>query len=206
MSRSEKARRAEYIANGLCSRGCGRPLFSKTLCNECLVKHRQNRQQLVSKGFCRNNCGRPSAPNRKGLCQECVEKAKAIKARHKENGLCSYGCGRSLFTTAVCKECLIKDVIRLYDCPEDFARFHIENPLGYCSICQRDNVRLNIDHCHVSGSLRERICTPCNTAMGKVESDPERALNIIKYLINHNNSWLEWVERARNHCADLGKL
>jgi len=41
---------------------------------------------------------------------------------------------------------------------------------GYCTICQRYNVKLVVDHCHTEGHVRGLICYTCNTLLGHVEN------------------------------------
>lgn len=42
---------------------------------------------------------------------------------------------------------------------------------GVCSICGAcgEDVKWNIDHCHVTGKVRDVICVGCNVFLGKLE-------------------------------------
>lgn len=53
---------------------------------------------------------------------------------------------------------------------------------GYCPICQRECVKLVVDHCHTEGHVRGLICYTCNTLLGHVENvlKMERVLKYLK--------------------------
>ena len=42
----------------------------------------------------------------------------------------------------------------------------------HCAICLSKDKVLVIDHCHLSGSVREQICQACNTGIGQFSDDP----------------------------------
>lgn len=50
-----------------------------------------------------------------------------------------------------------------------------------CAICDRDRP-LVVDHCHTTGQVRSLLCSPCNTALGLMEEDPDRVWAILSYL------------------------
>ena len=44
-----------------------------------------------------------------------------------------------------------------------------------CEICGgADKRRLNIDHCHRTGKVRGVLCINCNSAIGRMDDDPQR--------------------------------
>lgn len=59
-----------------------------------------------------------------------------------------------------------------------------------CAVCDRPQkadrfgvVRdLSVDHCHASGEVRGLLCSNCNTAIGLLGDDPERARALATYL------------------------
>ena len=50
-----------------------------------------------------------------------------------------------------------------------------------CEICQR-SLKLNRDHCHISGLSRGMLCTKCNVLLGMCKDDIEVLKSAIKYL------------------------
>lgn len=57
---------------------------------------------------------------------------------------------------------------------------------GRCAICDGPpngpGTRLHIDHCHDSSKVRGLLCGKCNTAVGLLDDDPERAERLAAYL------------------------
>ena len=57
---------------------------------------------------------------------------------------------------------------------------------GVCAICGGDRSgpgqRFHVDHCHDSGKVRGLLCGNCNTAIGLLGDDPERADKAAAYL------------------------
>lgn len=45
---------------------------------------------------------------------------------------------------------------------------------GRCGLCQLPVKRPVADHCHVTGQLRDVICSGCNSVLGKVENSYKR--------------------------------
>jgi hypothetical protein len=83
-----------------------------------------------------------------------------------------------------CAEAFIirKDRARLYGIThvevEDLYRAHG----GKCAACGDGNVRLNIDHDHITGRVRGLLCTGCNLAIGQVKENTKRLQLLIEYL------------------------
>ena len=64
-----------------------------------------------------------------------------------------------------------------------------------CAIClQPERVKnrsLCVDHCHKTGKIRKLLCQSCNTALGKLEEDPERLKRMIAYIEEHKDDLTE---------------
>lgn len=57
---------------------------------------------------------------------------------------------------------------------------------GVCAICKGTpngpGKRFHVDHCHKSSKVRGLLCGKCNTAIGLLNDDPERAESAAAYL------------------------
>ena len=62
---------------------------------------------------------------------------------------------------------------------------------GTCAVCrepetvkhQNGEVKmLSVDHCHETDVVRGLLCSRCNTAIGLLQNDPERAASVARYL------------------------
>jgi hypothetical protein len=59
---------------------------------------------------------------------------------------------------------------------------------GVCAICgglphpNHNGSRLQVDHCHDTGAVRNLLCGNCNTMIGLAGHDPARLLAAAKYL------------------------
>jgi hypothetical protein len=42
--------------------------------------------------------------------------------------------------------------------------------------------QLDVDHCHTTGKIRGLLCVSCNTALGLLKEDKERAKKLFQYL------------------------
>lgn len=62
----------------------------------------------------------------------------------------------------------------------------LEQQGGVCAICgggrSGPGKRFHVDHCHVTGQVRGLLCGNCNTAIGLLGDDPERAEKAAAYL------------------------
>lgn len=62
---------------------------------------------------------------------------------------------------------------------------------GGCAICGKTpdedygNKRLNIDHCHSTGTVRELLCGACNRGLGCFNDNPELLDAARQYLLKH---------------------
>jgi hypothetical protein len=58
---------------------------------------------------------------------------------------------------------------------------------GVCAICGTapNKRRLDVDHSHETGEVRELLCPACNVVLGLVGEDIGTLKNIIKYIRKH---------------------
>lgn len=54
-----------------------------------------------------------------------------------------------------------------------------------CSICGASEGRIYLDHCHVTGNIRDALCQGCNSGLGMMGDDPERLRRAANYLEEH---------------------
>lgn len=51
-----------------------------------------------------------------------------------------------------------------------------------CEICQSDEGRLGVDHCHETGRVRGILCNSCNAAIGHFRDDSARLQAAVRYV------------------------
>lgn len=78
--------------------------------------------------------------------------------------------------------------------PEEYDRL-LRDQNGCCAICSDppNKRRLHVDHDHVTGQVRQLLCSNCNTALGKFDSDPDLLLKARDYLIK----WRSEYQKAK---------
>lgn len=80
------AKRAQYIADGLCSNGCRRSLRTRTVCGVCADNMKLTTVMLqhtyMMHGLCRNGCGRDLVT--KQYCRECADRANGYARRWRQ--------------------------------------------------------------------------------------------------------------------------
>jgi hypothetical protein len=57
------------------------------------------------------------------------------------------------------------------------------NQGGRCAICRRGDVRLGVDHDHLTGVVRGLLCNGCNAGMGGLQDSPDLLQRAIQYLV-----------------------
>jgi hypothetical protein len=58
-----------------------------------------------------------------------------------------------------------------------------------CKICEKEMTGPKepaIDHCHITGSVRDLLCANCNAALGLLQDDPDIIQNAARYVEYHN--------------------
>lgn len=61
-----------------------------------------------------------------------------------------------------------------------------------CAICKRDKShslhgRLCVDHNHITGKVRQLLCTGCNTLIGSAKENEQTLQEAVEYLIKHRS-------------------
>jgi hypothetical protein len=56
-----------------------------------------------------------------------------------------------------------------------------------CAICQKDGLKLFVDHCHKTNIIRGLLCNNCNIALGGFRDSINALVNAIEYLKRGNN-------------------
>lgn len=57
---------------------------------------------------------------------------------------------------------------------------------GICPICERSDERMEVDHCHDSGKVRDLLCSRCNGALGQFCDNIGLLKRAIAYLEKHD--------------------
>ena len=114
------------------------------------------------------------------------------------NEFASAGSGKK---RAQCKPCLARKKREYYKKNPDKARrrnlktyygidvetfdLMVEQQEGKCAGCGKLSDKLCVDHSHTTGKVRGLLCSNCNLALGHVKDDPNRLIQMIKYLKRH---------------------
>lgn len=61
----------------------------------------------------------------------------------------------------------------------------IVDQLGRCSICEKPTQKFYVDHCHVTGEVRDLLCVRCNIGLGGFQDNPESLKNAGEYIMRH---------------------
>ena len=79
---------------------------------------------------------------------------------------------------------------RLYGITKEEYFKKLENQNNKCAICGcdlNDIVLTHIDHNHISGKVRDILCTYCNIGLGYFKENLNTLKNAIIYIEKHNN-------------------
>jgi hypothetical protein len=115
-------------------------------------------------------------PSNNGYCKPCMrEYRREWRARP----------GNAKKMNDACRRSALKKKYGLT--VEEFDRMLAEQGNG-CAICGRSDAdsrggRLHVDHCHATGRVRGLLCSACNTAIGKLNDDPELLGRAREYLL-----------------------
>jgi len=133
------------------------------VCNECS-------QELPTKLFSKCSSNKDGLQGKCKLCDNAIQRKRredpAINEKHK-------------------LRMRIRQHIRKYGLSEEEAIDLVTNRTGECDICG-DVVPLVVDHCHTTGSIRGRICSPCNTGLGFFKDNINSLEQAIDYLRSYS--------------------
>lgn len=97
----------------------------------------------------------------------------------------------------VCKSCrhYLQNIARrkrMFNVTQDGYQEMFLNQNKSCAICERNDLILNLDHNHLTGKIRQLLCTPCNTILGKLQLDYgfDHFNKFKDYIIKHETSQL----------------
>lgn len=118
-------------------------------------------------------CSKPSANARSRFCLDCrLERQREAVRRYQAT---PRGAARKLADAPKTRE-RARDgrLVKLYGLTLAEVEALRVAQGGCCAICRRpDEYRtggLNVDHCHVSGKVRQLLCATCNVQLGVYES------------------------------------
>ena len=125
-------------------------------------------------------CGEPHYA--KGLCRNHYMRARIRKPRRTE-GAKEYGPNKWAYHLRVA-----------YDLTPEEYDLKVTAQAGRCAICHElPKGRLNVDHDHISGTIRGLLCSSCNTGLGHFQDMEARLEQAASYL----RSWrVQSVSRA----------
>ena len=70
-----------------------------------------------------------------------------------------------------------------YGITEDDYQRMLASQQGACAVCLKPfSGSPHVDHCHATGRVRGLLCHLCNTALGKLNDDPERLRRAAAYV------------------------
>lgn len=130
-------------------------------CNDCKEVYPANLDYFYSQGIGKNNLQRLSS-----YCKSCM--SIRDKARSKKDGINRRKSSK-------------------YKVPHEII-VALHNK-GCCQICgNNDESAFAIDHCHLTGKVRDLLCRNCNLALGYVNDNPEILIKMVEYLRFHKEA------------------
>ena len=82
----------------------------------------------------------------------------------------------------------ISNLKHFYNMSKEEYDFLLNKQNDKCAICKkkcRIRLRLGVDHCHETDTIRGLLCLKCNTALGMLEDNIDLFKNAIDYLKEH---------------------
>lgn len=137
---------------------------------------------------------KPEPSNIRGKCVSCN---KNKQARFQQSGKTRYraycqGCNNKKYKIkqSYCKKKLqgyaYAQRLRKYGITADQHKQMLEDQSLCCAICNKPETeegrKFAIDHCHETGKVRGLLCFRCNTAIGKLDDNPELLEKSARYL------------------------
>lgn len=104
---------------------------------------------------------------RQGACKSCLRALKRTPAYRLQARVNEYGITKAIYIEMVAVQG------------------------GRCAICLRiphpGGKPLFIDHCHKTGTVRQLLCSNCNSGLGRFGESPDTILRAIAYLEKHED-------------------
>jgi DNA-directed RNA polymerase subunit RPC12/RpoP len=94
-----------------------------------------------------------------GWCRSCINQQKR-ENQHRYNLKAKYG-----ISVEELEEMKRKQDFKCASCGDEFV----------------PGVKINVDHCHTSGTVRGILCPACNWALGLMKEDPDRIRALAAY-------------------------
>lgn len=174
--------------------GCSGPVVARTWCSKHYQRwqaHGDPRKVLRNKGH-DGVCGLPGcegAYKSKGLCVKHYARWRkhgdvgVVLVNNAHSGRCSVrGCDGKYYAREMCAS----HYRQAYPYGLDVEWF-AENPI--CAVCGADedlSYKLTVDHDHVTGKVRGRLCHSCNVSIGHLKDSPALLRKAATYLEDHS--------------------
>ena len=69
--------------------------------------------------------------------------------------------------------------------PEEYNQMYEFQQFG-CAICRKPFDKLDVDHNHKTGEVRDLLCETCNVIVGFLENHESLVIDAVEYLKRHN--------------------
>lgn len=174
----------------------------QSICKSCYAEIGRSRRVG---GPC-YRCGEPKEvgiPQGARLCLECSKVCSTcgVNPRDKHRSQCiecrNESNRKKILTDEEKLNRKAGRIASLYKVSKDKAFELLE--IKSCEICDSDvggNERLlHVDHCHTTEQVRGVLCFNCNAALGHINDDKERLLDMVVYLSKNDNGKAD-IEKA----------
>lgn len=181
------------IAKSCQVEGCNRSILARQLCSMHYARFRKSgwktthTTRYVSEACTVEGCNKKHFA--KGFCRVHYYRAKSGKPLDAQK-LCLY-CNLPITDRVAhaelhtqCKEKRAKDWYykKIYDISLTEVETLRRHQRNRCAICYSEEVKLHVDHDHISGVVRGLLCGSCNRGLGLFSDVDEVLLSAIEYL------------------------
>lgn len=185
-----KERHDKRNASGLCKRGCGRPVKTKTMCQECAEWHAGKRNNVgLPDGLgapCAMGCGDIATTKRSKYCNRC--RLEAMKESSRKSRLREMSDPEK--RDKISKRNRAHWLNRQYGISTEEHASILSRQGNACAICKSPNSGFyrgwHTDHDHITGMVRGILCASCNHMLGKAKDNVGILAAAIEYLNNFN--------------------
>lgn len=115
------------------------------------------------------------------------EKARAARSRYQKENKDSLNLKAREYRRTHPEKVQNSKRLYRYGITEGEYEVMLQNQNGVCMICGRPpkKNRLNLDHSHTTGKIRDLLCIKCNGGLGYFNDDPSLMLKAVEYLFHH---------------------